>query len=219
MIFADTDRWIRPGVGNPWHACRTWNASTSLQHVSEASETRSSPFKVSVSSFSFVNNPLFNFTLMCFWCHMTKNRAVSTALHSPQLGGLRCHRGPNLRPLTRNFGWHAEEFCHWFSRFRHANQKRLPVPDLDVYNHQKVPFEASSSVLTYSFSAFPQEGSGISCVHYSSLDSRLKRCCIATWLRLRFPAMARRNRGRSLVCTRLYTSAFVNWMRHKASAP
>jgi len=35
---------------------------------------------------------------------------------------------PKFRPLTINFGWHAEEFCHWFSRFRHANRKRLPAP-------------------------------------------------------------------------------------------
>jgi len=29
-----------------------------------------------------------------------------------------------------NFGWHAEVFCHWFSRFRNANRKRLPAPVL-----------------------------------------------------------------------------------------
>jgi len=34
------------------------------------------PFKVSVSLIWFVNNPLFNLTLMCFWCHMATNRAV-----------------------------------------------------------------------------------------------------------------------------------------------
>jgi len=28
-----------------WYACRTWHASTSIRHVSKASETRSSPFK------------------------------------------------------------------------------------------------------------------------------------------------------------------------------
>jgi len=26
-------------VGNPWHVCRTWHASTSNRHVSEASES------------------------------------------------------------------------------------------------------------------------------------------------------------------------------------
>jgi len=46
--------------------CRTRHASTSIRHASEASETRCSPFKVSVSSFSFLNNSLFNLTLMCF---------------------------------------------------------------------------------------------------------------------------------------------------------
>ena len=46
----------------------------------------------------------------------------------PHLGGSSCHRGPKFRPPTTNFGWHAEEFCHWFSRFRHSNWKRLTVP-------------------------------------------------------------------------------------------
>ena len=34
------------GVVNPWHACRNWHASTSIRHVSEASETRSSPLQM-----------------------------------------------------------------------------------------------------------------------------------------------------------------------------
>ena len=33
-------------VGKPWHACRTWHASTSIRHVSEASETRSFPLQI-----------------------------------------------------------------------------------------------------------------------------------------------------------------------------
>jgi len=115
-------------VGNSWHACQTWHASASVRHVSEAVETRSSPFKVSVSSISFVNNPLFNLTLVCFWCRMATNRAVSAGLRTPQLGrGAHCHRGPKFRPLTTNFGWHAEEFSHWFSGCWHANRKRLPA--------------------------------------------------------------------------------------------
>jgi len=32
--------------------------------------------------------------------------------------------------VLKNFGWHAEEFCHRISRFRHANRKRLPAPVL-----------------------------------------------------------------------------------------
>jgi len=51
------------------------------------------------------------------------------------------------------------------------------MDELDEYNHQKVRVEASASVLSYSFSAFSQQGSGISCVHYSSLDTAMKRCC------------------------------------------
>jgi len=35
-----------PVVGNLWHVCRTWHASTSIRHVSEASETRSSPLQM-----------------------------------------------------------------------------------------------------------------------------------------------------------------------------
>ena len=42
---------------------------------------------MSVSSFSFVNNPVFNLTLMRPWCHMATNRAVSAVFHTPQLGG------------------------------------------------------------------------------------------------------------------------------------
>ena len=65
----------RPGVGNPWHACRTWHASTSIRHASEDSETRSflklitksrsfiTWNSVSVSFFSFANNLLSNLTL------------------------------------------------------------------------------------------------------------------------------------------------------------
>ena len=41
----------------------------------------------SVRFFTFVNNSLFNLTLMCFWRHMATNRAVSAALYTPQLGG------------------------------------------------------------------------------------------------------------------------------------
>jgi len=88
------------------------------------------PLKVSVSSISFVTNPLFDLTLICFWCHMATNRTASAALRTPRLGRAHCHRGPNFRHLTTNFGWHAEEFCHWSSRFRHANRKRLPAPCL-----------------------------------------------------------------------------------------
>jgi len=33
--------------------------------------------------------------------------------------------------VVTNFGWHAEEFSHWFSRFRHANRRRLPAPAVD----------------------------------------------------------------------------------------
>jgi len=129
---------------HPCHACRTWHASTSIRHVSEASETRSSPpsnetvnnLQVAVLSdetrcpflyFRLLNNPLFNLTLMCFWCHMAANRAVSAALHTPHSGGT-LPQGPKIQPLTTIFGWHAEEFCHWFSRFRHASRKRLPAP-------------------------------------------------------------------------------------------
>ena len=45
------------------------------------------PFNVSVSSISFVNNRLFNLTLMCFWCHMATHRAVSAALRTPKSQG------------------------------------------------------------------------------------------------------------------------------------
>jgi len=78
---------------------------------------------MSVSSFSFVNDPLFNLTLsLCaFWCHIATNRAVP-----------RCHRGPKFRPLITNIGWHAEEFCHWFRRLRHGNRKRLPLVYMDL---------------------------------------------------------------------------------------
>ena len=37
----NTMLWSKTGVGNPWHACRTWHASTSIRHASEDSETRS----------------------------------------------------------------------------------------------------------------------------------------------------------------------------------
>jgi len=50
----------------------------------------------------------------------------------PPNWGVRCHRGQKFRPLTTNLGWHAEEFCHWFSRFRHTNRWSLPAPALGV---------------------------------------------------------------------------------------
>ena len=96
---------------------------------------------MSVSSFSFVDNRLFNLTLMCFWCHMTNafeaifstnNRAVSAALHIPQLWGVTLPQGLKFRPFTTSFSLHSEEFCYWLSRFRHANWKRLPAPDVGV---------------------------------------------------------------------------------------
>jgi len=112
-VSPDT-RQRRAGEGNPWHACRTWHASTYIRHVSEASETRSSPSNEKVNNLQvaalsdetrcpflhlFVNNPLFNLTLMCFWCHMATNRAVSAALHTPQLGGAHAAVGaPNSDP-------------------------------------------------------------------------------------------------------------------------
>jgi len=36
---------LRKGMGNTWHTCRTWHASTSTWHVSEASEKKSSPLQ------------------------------------------------------------------------------------------------------------------------------------------------------------------------------
>jgi len=35
--------------------------------------------------------------------------------------------------LTNSY-WQSEEFCHWFSWFRHANRKRLPAPILEELN-------------------------------------------------------------------------------------
>ena len=60
-----------------------------------------------------------------------KQSRISRSPYPPIGEGARCHRGPKFRPLTTNFGWHAEKFCHWFSRFRHAKRKRLPAPGLE----------------------------------------------------------------------------------------
>jgi len=57
---------------------------------------------------------------------MATNRAVSAALHIPQLWGGTLPQGPKFTPLTTNFSWHAEEFCYWFSRFRHAIEQGCP---------------------------------------------------------------------------------------------
>jgi len=139
--------WLNHGGSKPWHACRIWHASTSIQHLSEASETRSSPFKVSVSSFSFVNNPLFNFTLMCFWCHMAKNRAVSTAVHTPQLGGT-LPQGPKIQTPHHKFWLARGRICHWFRRFGTQTEK-LPAPGLDyqILLHYKTVAQAQKQQL------------------------------------------------------------------------
>jgi len=82
---------------------------------------------VSVSSFSFVNNPLFNLTLMCFWCHMPANRAVSAALHTPTWGVKRL-QGPKIQTPHHKF-WLARGTI--LSLIWHANRKRLPAPGLE----------------------------------------------------------------------------------------
>jgi len=77
------------------------------------------PFNVSVSSILFVNNRLFNVTLMCFWCHMATNKVVSAALHTPQSQGpkiqtphhkfwLACGR---ILSLILPFGTQTEKGC------------------------------------------------------------------------------------------------------------
>jgi len=60
-----------------------------------------------------------------------KQNRISGTTYPPIGEGAHCHRGLKFRHLTTNFGWHAEEFCHWFSRFRHANRKRLPALGLE----------------------------------------------------------------------------------------
>ena len=135
-IFSTWIKEFRSGVGNPWHACRTGTRALLASTWARPRKRDPPPFKLSISSFSFVKNPSFNLNLMCFSCHMATNRAVSAALHTSQLGGPRWHRSSKFRPRTTNFGWHVEEFCHWFSRFWQAIRKRLPAPGLDCLHNR-----------------------------------------------------------------------------------
>jgi len=93
--------------------------------------------KVSVSSFLFVNNPLFTSILKCFFMPDGYKQSHINRTPYPLIGKARCHRGPKFRLLTTNFGWHVEKFCHWFSWFQHANWKRLPAPDI-VFTQMKI---------------------------------------------------------------------------------
>ena len=78
----------------------------------------------------FVNNPLFNLTLMCFWCHMATNRAVSAALHTvlPNRGAP-SHRGPNIQtpdPLATQRKLRSPEFPNW--NMKHWKSVKLGDP-------------------------------------------------------------------------------------------
>ena len=123
---------LGPGPGVVNHGTRAELGTRALLSGTWARPRKRDPslLKVSVSSISFVNNSLFNLTLICFWCHMATDITVSAALRTPDWWGGTLQQRPKIQTPHHKFGWHAEEFCHWFSRFRQANRRRLPAPDL-----------------------------------------------------------------------------------------
>jgi len=90
------------------------------------------PFKVSVSSFSFVNNPLFNSTPHVLLMPNGYKQSRINRTPYPPIGGGTLPQGPKIQTPHHKFWLARGRICHWFSRFRHANRKRLPAPGLDA---------------------------------------------------------------------------------------
>ena len=106
-------------MGNPWHTCRTWHASSFLWHASEATET--SQWKSS-SSLTLTNIwPLYYYygwtsegvKIFFFFCSQIKTTTTTLSgenITSEDVKTFFFCSSPIFSEKTRTVGWHAEKF-------------------------------------------------------------------------------------------------------------